>query len=79
MIIALFPRVAVFDLTLGCYILPFQGMGEMEFLYLNRSFDSPFDYPVRLRSGLKAKSGLKGQVPFGHARDRQDDLSIDYC
>ncbi len=26
--IALFPRVAVFDLTLGCYILPFQGMGE---------------------------------------------------
>jgi hypothetical protein len=33
LIIALFPRVAVFDLTLGCYILPFQGVGEMEFFY----------------------------------------------
>ena len=31
---ALFPRVALLALTLGYYILPFQGMGEMDFFRL---------------------------------------------
>jgi len=54
-----FPRVALFELTLGCYILPFQGNYDLDCRGLRPRNDRGQDSELR---GQKTECGGRGVV-----------------